>query len=308
MNQVIPFAQEQDITVVIPTGNDAPNDLDSITPQNLGTTANGLITVGGVEKNGALFPDTNPDLGSGGSISIYAAARDVLVAGIDSDSATAEVTGTSLAAPAVAGMAAYFFSLQELDANWPSGSVARAMKQFFVLSARVQRNNNPVPDNLGYTPPSAGSIVVAWNRHPGNALGLKGKATRRPSRPLLPVSHGVRHVNDNDDNGSHDELGSLFDFDDNNKQRNNLDKSTALDNQRLLLHHHVRRRVFMRGSPGQHLRPWQHDRLSSGQTRSARGDGDDVLCFGVVCYCACYCCSNGCLSPVGSISSHHTLA
>jgi subtilisin family serine protease len=165
MNQVIPFAQEQDITVVIPTGNDAPTGLDRITPQNLGTTANGLITVGGVEKNGALFPDTNPDLGSGGSISIYAAARDVLVAGIDSDSAMAEVTGTSLAAPAVAGMAAYFFSLQELDANWPDGSVARAMKQFFALSARVQRNNNPVPDNLGYTPPSAGSIVVACKYH-----------------------------------------------------------------------------------------------------------------------------------------------
>ena len=165
MNQVIPFAQEQDITVVIPTGNDAPTGLDRITPQNLGTTDNGLITVGGVEKNGALFPDTNPDLGSGGSISIYAAARDVLVAGIDSDSATTEVTGTSLAAPAVAGMAAYFFSLQELDANWPGGSVARAMKQFFVLSARVQRNNNPVPDNLGYTPPSAGSIVVACKYH-----------------------------------------------------------------------------------------------------------------------------------------------
>lgn len=175
MNQVIPFAQEQDITVTVAAGNDAPTGLHQITPQNLGTTDNGLITVGGVEKNGALFTNTNPDLGSGGSISIYAAARDVLVASPNSDSATTTLTGTSLAAPAAAGMAAYFFSLQELDSNWPDGSVARAMKQFFALSARVQRNNNPIPDDLGYTAPSAGSIVVACKYH------------------VLPLSHSNKH-------------------------------------------------------------------------------------------------------------------
>ena len=164
MNQVIPFAQELDIAVIVAAGNDRQG-LNEITPQNIGTTENGLITVGGVEKNGALFADTNPDLDSGGSISIYAAARDVLCASIDSDSATKSVSGTSVAAPAVAGMAAYFFSLQELDSNWPDGSVARAVKQFFALSARVQRNNNPIPDNLGYTPPSAGSVVVACKFH-----------------------------------------------------------------------------------------------------------------------------------------------
>ena len=201
LNQAIPFAQQQDITVVIPAGNEAPTGLHQISPQNLGTTDNGLITVGGVEKNGALFTDTNPDLGSGGSISIYAAARDVLCASTDSDSATKLVTGTSVAAPAVAGMAAYFFSLQELDSNWPAGQVARAMKQFFFLSARIQRNNNPVPDNLGYTPPSARSIVVACkhplhpsspspksntslpgNRHPGNSLAGCGATSSNLKR------------------------------------------------------------------------------------------------------------------------------
>jgi subtilisin family serine protease len=164
MNQVIPFAQEQDVTVIVAAGNDG-RALNEVSPQNLGTTENGLMTVGGVEKDGTLFTDTNHDLGLGGSISIYAAAREVLCAAIDSDSATTTLPGTSLAAPAVAGMAAYFFSLPELDSNWPAGSVARAMKQFFALSARVQRNNNPVPDNLPYTPPSAGSIVVACKSH-----------------------------------------------------------------------------------------------------------------------------------------------
>lgn len=161
MDRVIPFAAENDIVVTIPTGNDAPTSLSMVTPQNLGITDNALITVGGVERDGSLFTDGNPDLGDGGSITLYAAAREVLVASTDSDTSTTTLTGTSLAAPAVAGMAAYFFALPELNANWPQGEVARAMKQFLVLSARIQRNNNPVAPNLGYTAPAHGSIVVA---------------------------------------------------------------------------------------------------------------------------------------------------
>jgi hypothetical protein len=79
MNQVIPFAQEQDVTVIVAAGNDG-RALNEVSPQNLGTTENGLMTVGGVEKDGTLFTDTNHDLGLGGSISIYAAAREVLCA------------------------------------------------------------------------------------------------------------------------------------------------------------------------------------------------------------------------------------
>jgi len=161
MNSVIPFAAENDIVVTIPTGNDAPTSLAMVTPQNLGTTDNALITVAGVERDGSLFVDSNPDLGTGGSITVYAAARLVLVASTDSDTSTTMLNGTSLAAPAVAGMAAYFFSLPELDSNWPQGSIARAMKQFFVLSARIQRNSNPIPPNPGYAAPAPGSIVVA---------------------------------------------------------------------------------------------------------------------------------------------------
>ena len=204
MKQVIPFAQEQDITVIIPAGNDAPTGLHENTPQILGTADNGLITVGGVEMDGSLFTLTNPDLGMGGSISIYAPARDVLCASTGSDSATRLVSGTSVAAPAVAGMAAYFFSLQELDSNWPAGLVARAMKQFFFLSANIQRHNAPVPWTLDYyTPPSNRSIRVACkyrhtfysltlfqvltllfvgNRHPGNSLGGCGAASSKVKR------------------------------------------------------------------------------------------------------------------------------
>ena len=161
MDRVIPFAAENDIIVTIPTGNDAPTSLAMVTPQNLGTPDNALITVAGVERDGSLFTDSNPSLGNGGHITVYGAARLVLVATPDSDTSTDRLNDTSLAAPAVAGMAAYFFSLSELDANWPAGSVARAMEQFFVLSARIQRNNNPVPPNIGYQGPDPGSVVVA---------------------------------------------------------------------------------------------------------------------------------------------------
>lgn len=163
MDRNIPFAQENDITVVVAAGNDGMSSvfLDQITPQNLGTANNGLITVGGLEKDGSLYKDTTPDRGNGGSLSIYAAARDVKVASHQGDAEFTTGTGTSLAAPAVAGMASYFFSISQLDANWPQGSVAQAMKQFYALSARVQRNDNPVPGGLPYDGPSAGSVVCA---------------------------------------------------------------------------------------------------------------------------------------------------
>lgn len=162
MDRNIPFAQQNDITVVIAAGNDGVSSfLDQTTPQNLGTSDNALITVGALEKDGSLYTDTTPDRGNGGSISIYAPGRDVTAASKDSDDGTTPTTGTSVAAPAIAGMAAYFFSIAQLDRNWPEGSVAEAMKQFFALSARVQRNDNPVPGGLPYDGPSAGSVVCA---------------------------------------------------------------------------------------------------------------------------------------------------
>jgi len=191
MDRVTPFATENDILVIIPTGNDAPTSLAMITPQNQGTTDNGLITVAGVERDGSLFTDSNPDLGTGGSITIYAAARSVLVASTDSDTSTTTLDGTSLAAPAVAGMAAYFFSLSELDANWPQGSVARAMKQFFVLSARIQRNNNPVPPNLGYAGPAPRSVVVACELHVDYYVTVETHASSRLAQRPLTHSQGI---------------------------------------------------------------------------------------------------------------------
>lgn len=92
-----------DITTVICAGNNEGTSfyLDDKTPQNLGTTSNGLITVGGVTAAGVLWPQTIPSRGFGGSISIYAQAENVVVAGTSSNDASAVVPGTSVAAPAV---------------------------------------------------------------------------------------------------------------------------------------------------------------------------------------------------------------
>lgn len=75
--------------------------LDRFTPQSIGTRDNAMITVGGVEVDGSLFTPTTPDIGRGGSLTIYAAARDVMVADFEDDNGFINVNGTSVAAPAV---------------------------------------------------------------------------------------------------------------------------------------------------------------------------------------------------------------
>jgi hypothetical protein len=75
--------------------------------------------------------------------------------------------GTSFAAPAVAGLAAYFASLPNLADKWTQGSVATAMKAYIAKYAYV-RPADPIA-NLppAYRPlPASDSIIVAYNRAP----------------------------------------------------------------------------------------------------------------------------------------------
>lgn len=70
-----------------------------------------MISVGGVEKDGSLFTDTNLDLGQGGSLTVNAATRDVKVANFTTDDGFTTGTGTSLAAPAVVSRSINFAAL-----------------------------------------------------------------------------------------------------------------------------------------------------------------------------------------------------
>lgn len=96
-----------DIITVVSAGNagDRGSSLELATPSNLGKEDNPLITVGGVDECGVLWPRTTFDRGSGGSMTVYAVAKNVRVADYLDDNGFTLLNGTSLAAPAVAGLA-----------------------------------------------------------------------------------------------------------------------------------------------------------------------------------------------------------
>jgi hypothetical protein len=86
--------------VVLGAGNAPEKRLHETIPQKFGTADNGIITVGGVEKDGSLYLDTTrAEPGQLGSMSVYAPARDIIVP-IPS---LAGYTGTSQAAAIVVG-------------------------------------------------------------------------------------------------------------------------------------------------------------------------------------------------------------
>ena len=159
-----------DVIFVIAAGNDGVtgHSLDEWLPQRLGTATNGLITVGGVHSNGVLDDITTFDNNNGGSLTVYALSRGVTVANYQVDSGSMiGPPGTSLAAPAVAGLAAYFASLTSLENEWHHGQVPINMKDYITRYA-YRRAANPIPNNLapGYLAPPPESIIVPYNRAP----------------------------------------------------------------------------------------------------------------------------------------------
>jgi subtilisin family serine protease len=134
MQRVIDEAWQNDVIVVVPTGNDGADggSLATITPQNYGTAANQLITVGGVADTGVFADRTTRDLGTGGSISVYALSESVVGASYQSNTGTMSQDGTSFAAPAVAGLAAYFGALPSLSSQFTAGNVAQQMKNYII--------------------------------------------------------------------------------------------------------------------------------------------------------------------------------
>ena len=151
--EVLDDCWRNDIITVISAGNfgHVPGmSLEKITPQNLGTPDNGLITVGGVTATGALWTQSSVDAGKGGSVTVYAVAEKVTGADYQGNDPAID-DGTSLAAPAVAGLAAYFASVDSLRGEWRPGNVARDMKRYIETHA-VERQNPPFNvNNLPWT-------------------------------------------------------------------------------------------------------------------------------------------------------------
>jgi hypothetical protein len=103
------WSESKNIPVVIAAGNEVHKTLHRVVPQKFGTTANRLITVGGVEKDGSLFQITSPQIpGELGSMTVFSPAREVTAPGNDGqlnlDSPILN-TGTSQAAALTVSLA-----------------------------------------------------------------------------------------------------------------------------------------------------------------------------------------------------------
>ncbi|KAH6860364.1 tri m 2 allergen [Alternaria sp. MG1] len=167
MERALRKCKDKDITLVIAAGNEgAIRTLDTLTPQAFGTDDRfSMITVGGVDQAGRYYRDTVQGNGQGGQVDIYADAVNVVAAKHDGeDDSTTSATGTSAAAPAIAGLAAYFFSIPELRSNWRDGSVPADMKAFILKNAEI-RNDDPFNgDEYENSPkPEKDSLKVPYN-------------------------------------------------------------------------------------------------------------------------------------------------
>lgn len=165
---------EKDIITTVAAGNDGQlgsGSLSYYTPQEMGTPDNALITVGGVYANGVLWEHSNFERPSGvnhangrGSLSVFTLSVQVLAAGFASNTAAERRDGTSEAAPAVAGLAAYFASLESLANEFPTGNVAKSMKDYIIQYA-FRRNDNPIHADAQHPPPPE-RIIVPYNQAP----------------------------------------------------------------------------------------------------------------------------------------------
>jgi hypothetical protein len=169
MERALDYCWAHDIITVVAAGNSGARgeSLDRASPQKLGTVNNGLITVGGVDKNGVFATTTSFNAGKGGSLTVYAVSEDVVGADWESNAGSMTDSGTSFAAPAVAGLAAYFASLPILDHEWTKDHAATDMKSY-IANFAYRRSANPIPQMPPrYRPvPPADSIIVAYNRAP----------------------------------------------------------------------------------------------------------------------------------------------
>lgn len=114
VNNAVAAAVTKGVTVVVAAGNDgedASNSSPASTPS--------AITVGAIDST-----DAKPSFSNYGSIlDIFAPGVNVLSSWIGSNSATNTISGTSMATPHVAGMAAYLIALEGLSS--PAAVVSR---------------------------------------------------------------------------------------------------------------------------------------------------------------------------------------
>ena len=202
-NTILNDAWGANIVTVVAAGNDglAGGRIENFVPVRLGRPNNALITVGGTYNNGYLWEETRPIAGGAGSIDIYAQADQIHCASSTDPNGFVVKDGTSFAAPAIAGLAAYFLSLPALRAQL---TTPQAVKNYIVQQGYERRptvldDASPIAINrVNYAVPA--HLVVAYNGardncnvnpHVSTPKGKRGLNARDAvvcSRPVSPAS------------------------------------------------------------------------------------------------------------------------
>lgn len=144
VNAAINQIERAGVVPVVAAGNEN-QDTANTSPGS----AEAAITVGAIDQRTdakASFSNFGP------LVDVFAPGVDVLSAGADSDSATEVLSGTSMAAPHVAGLAAYLMALEGITGVQ---AVADRITELARATNATVRNNIPGTTNLiannGYT-------------------------------------------------------------------------------------------------------------------------------------------------------------
>ncbi|KAJ0269744.1 hypothetical protein COL940_012202 [Colletotrichum noveboracense] len=201
------------VVFVMAAGNSASmgSRLGDHLPQLLGTKENHLITVGGVNADGTLWFNSEPEgksetgngqgtnAGAVGSVTVYAQSSGVTVCNGDpgDKAGTISQDGTSFASPAVAGLVAYFLGhphYSQYFTHNPSTSsdyrsVGIRMKNFLQVYASFQRrpSNELRSPNLASDHPKPEHVRVVYNLINGDKHDVQCECVDPKKEDKVPV-------------------------------------------------------------------------------------------------------------------------
>ncbi|KAL8693261.1 MAG: hypothetical protein Q9224_003786 [Gallowayella concinna] len=148
-----------DIVTVFAVGSIREEDnedknIGHISPQRYANPNNPMIVVGAVDRDGLPSVSNRRvgptggaygrDIGLTGQITVYALGEGVDIIQVGTESAVMQAVGTSFAAPQVAGLAAYYFSVP--GHMWQRGQVAMQMKNLIFNTRRGGQAHPNCPD------------------------------------------------------------------------------------------------------------------------------------------------------------------
>lgn len=192
-----------DVVTVFAAGNDPSQNIGGYSPQRFANPNNPLISVGAVDRQGLYSELVNakigPAVGAHGRDLQLKGSHTVYALGDNVDTMTPGTiieyrlsSGTSFAAPQVAGLAAYFLTIPGL--RWSPGSVAKLMKDFIVQQKRRSHLSGgtdgwDIANNAvrGALPCILGTIVRPkprrWSMDTASISDFIAKILRRRSKP-----------------------------------------------------------------------------------------------------------------------------